>query len=1044
MKRIIIAIFLGIMLTVFAVTGYYVIKETNSHISKSQRIDTLIKDVIKKAKVPGASIVIINKEKTQYLNYGYGNKEKKQKATKELYYELGSMSKAYTALGIFLLEDEGKLSLNDSITKYLPWFHVSYNGLHDQKRINREVDVTLYQLMHHTSGIPFNTIGDIPQGNSDTMLYETVRNINGIELDYYPGDKFQYATINYDILGLIIQEVSGQSYENFIEQRILAPLGLTHTFLFQEEVREEGVLASGYKITRFRPMVYEAPIYRGNTPAGYIYSNSVDMERWLRIQMGMIPVNEQFQRIISKSHISDITVSSTNNYLYGGGWNINVKGNDIRHGGSNPCYSSMIIMRPEDEFGICILMNLNTNAADYLAENILNIIEGNKINKYKMDNYLMLDMSFTIIFIASVLLAVLFSIIIVITLFQIIKRDRIKLIMHGARLTNIFVIFPLVLFGGFCIYYLPNVLFQRLSWKAVGVWGSEMIQWGCISAFIAYCIFMWYIPVAFNYIKKNEKNYVTLVILSLLNGVASAMIIFTINESFNRNLEYSKELLIYFIFSLVFYIYTYKLLQGRIIVIANELTYEKRVGMIRCILSSSYQLIEKIGSDRIFTGLNNDCSAVSQIPELIVGFATNLLTLVFCLFYLLTKNIYAFSASLCIIFINGILAVTTSRIASRYWEENRDIQDTYFNQMADLINGFKELVLNKYRLFAFWLELKKYSKKFRDLNQVASIKFLNFKLYNMLLYNVIFGIVVFVFFVLIIDFRSDINQLRENLFIVFYMVGPFGAITSIIPELAKVRINMNRIECLFQELGNTVEEPALREKPVPGLVEPVPKIHLTLRDVVFQYPSEEINDQEAGFSIGPVSFDCYTGELVFITGGNGSGKSTLAKLITGLYAPKSGEILINDKLVAGNDLNEIFASVFSDFNLFKKLYGIDYLAKREEFNRYLILMGLHDKVKVNEAGEFLDLNLSTGQKKRLAFIISCLEDKPMLIFDEWAAEQDSQFRKYFYEVLLPTLRVQGKGIIVISHDDRYFDMADRLIKLERGKPVNGRSYNNEG
>ena len=107
-------------------------------------------------------------------------------------------------------------------------------------------------------------------------------------------------------------------------------------------------------------------------------------------------------------------------------------------------------------------------------------------------------------------------------------------------------------------------------------------------------------------------------------------------------------------------------------------------------------------------------------------------------------------------------------------------------------------------------------------------------------------------------------------------------------------------------------------------------------------------------------------------------------------------------------------------------------------------MGLHDKVKVNEAGEFLDLNLSTGQKKRLAFIISCLEDKPMLIFDEWAAEQDSQFRKYFYEVLLPTLRVQGKGIIVISHDDRYFDMADRLIKLERGKPVNGRSYNNEG
>lgn len=1023
------------MLVVLVTTGYfYMTKETNSSMSKEKRINELVKEVMKKAKVPGASVTIINKEETQYLNYGFGDKQKKQKTSKDVYYELGSMSKAYTALGILLLEDEGKLSLDDSVTKYLPWFHVSYNGLHDKKRINQEVDLTLYQLLHHTSGIPFKTVGDIPEGNSDTMLYETVSNINGIELDYYPGDRFQYATVNYDILGLIIEEITGQSYEEYIKQNILTPLGLTHTYLFKKDVEEAGLLASGYKITRFSPMAYKAPIYRGNTPAGYIYSNSVDMERWLRIQMGLIHVDEQYKRIIDKSHIGDITVNSTNDYLYGGGWSVNIKGNDIRHGGSNPTYSSMIIMKPENELGICVLSNLNTNAADYLAENILNIMEGNKVDKYKKDSYLILDMLFTIISIVSVLIAGLFLIMLIVTLYQIKKGDRPRLKMHGAKLAGVLLAFLLILFGGFCIYYLPNILFQRLSWRAVNVWGSEMIQFGCISGFVAYCIFMLYILLAFNFIKKDEKNYLSLVVLSLLNGVASGMIIFTINESFNRNLEYSKELLIYFVFTLVFYIYTYKLLQGRIIVITNELTYEKRVGMIRRILSSSYQSIEKIGSDRIFSGLNNDCSAISQIPELIVGFASNLLTLFFCLFYLFTKNVYAFLASLCIILVNGILAIITSRIASNYWEQNRDIQDTYFNQMADLMNGFKELVLNKFRRNAFWLELKKYSNMFSELNRVASIKFLDFKLYNILLYNVIFGVVVFVFPIFVLELRTNINQLRENLFIVFYMVGPFGAVTSIIPQLTKVRVNVKRIDSLLNDLDESAEEFALSND-ISKPSEPVQEICLTLKDVVFQYPSEKVDYNEGGFSIGPVSFECHTGELVFITGGNGSGKSTLGKLVTGLYVPQSGEIIMNEKPVNSQDLNELFASVFSDFNLFKKLYGIEYPAKKEELNRYLTMMGLRDKVEINEDGEFLDINLSTGQKKRLAFVVSCLEDKPLLIFDEWAAEQDPQFRQYFYEVLLPMLKSQGKGIIVISHDDRYFDKADKLIKLERGKLV---------
>ena len=321
---------------------------------------------------------------------------------------------------------------------------------------------------------------------------------------------------------------------------------------------------------------------------------------------------------------------------------------------------------------------------------------------------------------------------------------------------------------------------------------------------------------------------------------------------------------------------------------------------------------------------------------------------------------------------------------------------------------------------------------FREFNQAASIKFLDFKLYNMLMYNAVFGVVVFLFPILIPDLRNDMNQLRENLFIVFYMVGPFGAITSILPQLIKTRVNVKRIDKLLDELNDVSEEFVLEEVPVQPK-EMAKEVHLVLNDIMFQYPAEEQDDKDSGFSVGPISLECNTGEVIYITGGNGSGKSTLGKLITGLYKPMSGEILMNEKPIETRELNELFASVFSDFNLFKRLYGFDYSARKEDFTKYLTLMGLLDKVEISDEGEFIDLKLSTGQRKRLAFIISCLEDKPMLIFDEWAAEQDPYFRQFFYEELLPMLKSQGKGIIVISHDDRYFDRADKLIKLESGK-----------
>lgn len=193
------------------------------------------------------------------------------------------------------------------------------------------------------------------------------------------------------------------------------------------------------------------------------------------------------------------------------------------------------------------------------------------------------------------------------------------------------------------------------------------------------------------------------------------------------------------------------------------------------------------------------------------------------------------------------------------------------------------------------------------------------------------------------------------------------------------------------------------------------------------------------FKVGPINYQFKSGQIVFITGGNGSGKSTLFKLITGLYPLDSGNITINGEEVNCSMLSENCSAIFSDFYLFKKLYGIDYSNKEGFISKYLKLFKLDEKVNVLN-GSFSTTKLSTGQKKRLALLVSYLEDRQIYLFDEWAADQDPEFRKFFYFTLLPGLKEKGKCVIAVTHDEHYFNMADKVIKMDMGKIEAPKSY----
>jgi ABC-type siderophore export system fused ATPase/permease subunit len=186
------------------------------------------------------------------------------------------------------------------------------------------------------------------------------------------------------------------------------------------------------------------------------------------------------------------------------------------------------------------------------------------------------------------------------------------------------------------------------------------------------------------------------------------------------------------------------------------------------------------------------------------------------------------------------------------------------------------------------------------------------------------------------------------------------------------------------------------------------------------------------FGIGPIDLEVKSGEILFIIGGNGSGKTTLAKLLTGLYEPDEGKVLINNKVVESGYLSEYFSTVFNPSFLFEKLYNINVKNKQSEIKKYLKVLNLEEKVVIEE-NKYNTIDLSGGQRKRLALLQCYLEDSPIYLFDEWAADQDPGYRNFFYRTLLPEMRKAGKIVIAITHDDHYFDVADKILKMKDGR-----------
>ncbi|HJQ68347.1 MAG TPA: cyclic peptide export ABC transporter [Blastocatellia bacterium] len=472
--------------------------------------------------------------------------------------------------------------------------------------------------------------------------------------------------------------------------------------------------------------------------------------------------------------------------------------------------------------------------------------------------------------------------------------------------------------------------------------------------------------------------------------------------------------------------------------LSQDCVFKLRMRLCREILSAPQRKLEELGSPRLLASVADDVPTITgallTVPSLCVNVATLAVSLIY-LGYLSTKFLLIMLA---IIAVGSVIYQLIAVRAMRDMKIARTHQNALFKHYRAMTEGSKELKLHHNRREAFLSEvLQATAISFREHVITGNTFFAMASAWSHFLFYAYIG---FLLFAPTGATNADSHTLTGYTLIVLYIMGPLTAILNLAPNLGRAKVALNQVEELGMSLAKAGSEPDHMGVLATEGFSP----SLSLVDVTYSYLRE---GEEGNFKIGPIGLTMEPGEVVFLVGGNGAGKTTLAKLITGLYAPDSGEIRLGGEVVT--DLNrehyrQQFSAVFSDFYLFESLIGLLTPSLDAQARRYLTKLKLDHKVQVVD-GRLSTTSLSYGQRKRLALLTAYLEDRPFLVFDEWAAGQDPAFKKVFYTQLLPELKSSGKAVLVITHDDRYFHVADRVIKLDsdQREPIEELSLNAE-
>lgn len=544
--------------------------------------------------------------------------------------------------------------------------------------------------------------------------------------------------------------------------------------------------------------------------------------------------------------------------------------------------------------------------------------------------------------------------------------------------------------------------------------------------------------------RKNKKNdrlkillYLT-ILTSVLSGIGNTVLLAIINDVIHHP-DFTVKILWTFIGLCLAVPIARSLSEALLNMFSMRVITDMQTHFCFNLLATPQQVLEEQGSAKITPIIAEDLKVLADSLLAFIMICLHGSVVASCLGYMgwLSWKLLIFLVAVLVVGV-GIYQAIAAR-GQRRFHTARQHYGQVFKNLETLTSGSKELKLHQQRSHDFVQKLFIPAvERFRKSVVVGNVIYGAARGIGSILMFVCIGSIIFGARGFI---SADADVVSGFTLAVMYMISPLESVMVRLVSLDKAKVSLKKIEEFTQTIEAHQEPVHLEEAPL----EPFPPFRtLTLDQVRHEYSQKE-QEKHNLFSLGPVSFQIQAGEVALICGGNGSGKTTLAKLICGLYRPNGGEILYNGIKITPENCEQYrqqFSAIFVDFHIFETLLGIDYQISKEKADDLLKMLQMEEKVSFGGEGRFSTIDLSQGQRKRLALLTSLLEDRPIYIFDEWTANQDPQFRATFYNLILPMLKDQGKTVLVITHDDKYFDCGDHVIRLDMGK-IQYDSFNTE-
>lgn len=529
------------------------------------------------------------------------------------------------------------------------------------------------------------------------------------------------------------------------------------------------------------------------------------------------------------------------------------------------------------------------------------------------------------------------------------------------------------------------------------------------------------------FLSASWQSITLAVLTSVLSDASSAGIIALINTSLRVTNHVNPVLALGFVALCLILLISTATSQVYIARLAERIIFDLRLHLTSQILACPLRQLEEIGIPRLLAALTQDIEIIANASVLISMLCVFVALLLGCLLYLSWLSLPLFSLTMVLmplgVFSNQYLIYR----GRHFLKFAREEQDRLFQHFHTVTEGIKELKLHQQRRQAFLVEdLQATAVRSQHYRITAANSFAIGGSWGLVALFVLIGVFLFVVPLLFVIPSAVLSGYALTL---IFMLTPIRGVLNALPELLRANIALEKINTL----GLSLNSPSTEVGKLPVAIQNPDWQSLRITGVTHAYKGER---EDNHFTLGPLNLTLSPGELIFIVGGNGSGKSTLVKLLTGLYAPETGRIEFDGQTITDANrewYRQQFSVVFSDFYLFDRLLGLDNLKSGDRVaQEYLEKLHLDRKVEIDN-GVFSSTALSQGQRKRLALLTAYLEDRAIYVFDEWASDQDPAFKKIFYTQLLPELRSRGKAVVAVSHDERYFDLADRIVKLDYGK-----------